>query len=97
MLSPKENKVEGKLELVCRNCEWRCVASNYRIFQHQIKEREAEKAIAFSEVPNDPTLPRTYDIECEECKFHEAVFLKVRTKDSVKLYFVCAGCGHHWS
>jgi len=62
------------------------------------------KAIPWKEIANDVSLPRTYNVVCEDipdtrakgCGGREAVLLQVNYKDKVAVYFVCAQCGNHW-
>lgn len=58
--------------------------------------------LSFSiDLARDPTLPRTFDIQCENCGGNEAVFFMSRSggRDSdMALVFLCANseCAHKW-
>ena len=55
-----------------------------------------------ADVIGDPTLPRSEDHPCPQCKHREAVFFQAesrRADDEMKLYYVCtnAHCAHRWT
>lgn len=94
-----EEKQTKKLKLICRICNFQQAAQNPCVYTNNIKELEEAKNIAWTDVPYDPTLTRTYTTRCSKCNGKEAVFLQVLHKDRVTVYYVCAtpGCGNRWT
>jgi DNA-directed RNA polymerase II subunit RPB9 len=77
MLYPVEEKQTKKLKLICRICNFQQAAQNPCVYTNNIKELEEAKNIAWTDVPYDPTLTRTYTTRCSKCNGKEAVFLQV--------------------
>ncbi|CAI0626331.1 unnamed protein product [Linum tenue] len=53
------------------------VAENYCVYRNEVHHSAAERTQVLQDVAADPTLPRTKDVQCAECKHHEAVFFQV--------------------
>ena len=49
-------------------------------------------------ISDDPTLPRSQNVQCENCGMNEAVFFQsdAGQSDSLALIFVCCHCQHRW-
>uniref|UniRef100_A0A6S8ESB1 DNA-directed RNA polymerase subunit n=1 Tax=Aplanochytrium stocchinoi TaxID=215587 RepID=A0A6S8ESB1_9STRA len=102
MLYPKEDRAEKKLLLTCRHCEFEKPAENPTVYIHKIKKDTAMRLdLVDPALSGDPTLPRTYDTNCEKCGGNEAVFFMSRSggRDSdMALVFLCvnSACHHKW-
>jgi DNA-directed RNA polymerase subunit M/transcription elongation factor TFIIS len=55
---------------------------------------------------NDPTLPRTGNLQCDKCSYQEVVLLQAGfgassrgtgSTGGMSLWFVCTRCHHRWS
>ncbi|CAL1397382.1 unnamed protein product [Linum trigynum] len=100
ILYPKEDREQKMLLYACRNCDHQEVAENYCVYRNEVHHSAAERTQVLQDVAADPTLPRTKDVQCAECKHHEAVFFQAtaRGEEGMTLFFVCCNpnCGHRW-
>ncbi|CAI0626646.1 unnamed protein product [Linum tenue] len=76
ILYPKEDRDQKLLLYACRNCDHQEVAENYCVYRNEVHHSAAERTQVLQDVAADPTLPRTKDVQCAECKHHEAVFFQ---------------------
>jgi len=100
LMNPVENKENGRLDLVCRNCNYSepaHVPQNYCIFTRQVTILEEEKQIPWKDLGSDMTLYRSSTDECPKCECLESVFILVQYTEKVEGYLVCSKCGHRTS
>mmetsp|Transcript_22698 Transcript_22698/g.72736 ORF Transcript_22698/g.72736 Transcript_22698/m.72736 type:complete len:92 (+) Transcript_22698:318-593(+) len=88
--------------LRCKMCDYKADATDPYIYVNRMKKDSATRLdLVDKDLARDPTLPRTFDTRCEECKGKEAVFFMSRSggKDSdMGLIFLCANesCQRKW-
>jgi DNA-directed RNA polymerase II subunit RPB9 len=95
MLYPKEDKDNRVLLYACRNCDYRQLADSCCVYVNKIMH-EVDKSnnilliLIFqvdeitnivTDVTGDPTLPRSNERPCPECRHREAVFFQVIPRD----------------
>jgi len=102
MLYPKEDKDNRVLLYACRNCDYRQLADSCCVYVNKIMHEVDEITNIVTDVTGDPTLPRSNDRPCPECRHREAVFFQSDTKKAeaeMKLYYVCTNpnCHHRWT
>ncbi|XP_038066697.1 DNA-directed RNA polymerase II subunit RPB9-like [Patiria miniata] len=102
MLYPKEDKENKVLLYACRNCDYQQEATNNCVYVNKITHEVDELTQIVAEVVADPTLPRTQDHPCPQCKHKESVFFQSQTnraEEGMRLYYVCTSpnCGHRWT
>ncbi|CAI5758113.1 unnamed protein product [Candida verbasci] len=93
MLYPKEDKTgaEPRLLYACRNCGYTELASDPKVYRHELMTTIGETAGAVKDIGQDPTLPRS-NKQCIYCGYDECVFFQSqqRRKDtSMTLFYVC--------
>mmetsp|Transcript_153470 Transcript_153470/g.491898 ORF Transcript_153470/g.491898 Transcript_153470/m.491898 type:complete len:149 (-) Transcript_153470:141-587(-) len=67
------------------------------VFRHDVLFVAKESIIVQPDVIFDPTLPRTYDYKCHNCKHNEAVFYRLSetiVSDAMAIIFVCCACSN---
>eukprot|EP01068_Selenidium_serpulae_P001710 Selendium_serpulae@DN1849_c0_g1_i1.p1 len=99
LMYPFENVDEKKLVLCCRSCNYGMEAdpSDPNSFctdrqNFNFRSEEDVNSYIVKGLVDDPTLPRMYHWECQECKKRGAVFFQLpeRVKsDAMTLVFVC--------
>mmetsp|Transcript_35396 Transcript_35396/g.69288 ORF Transcript_35396/g.69288 Transcript_35396/m.69288 type:complete len:140 (+) Transcript_35396:42-461(+) len=85
--------VSARSKAQCQNAE------SSMVWKHVVKHQMLEDDIVHTDITQDPTLPRTRNIVCKECKAREAVYIQALTgpSEGISLYFICCGCNHTWS
>merc|ERR1712130_990830 len=90
----KDNKV---LLYACRNCDYRQLADSCCVYVNKIMHEVDEITNIVTDVTGDPTLPRSNERPCPECRHREAVFFQVISEisfgSSIPLdpFFCCPG------
>ena len=77
MLYPKEDKDNRVLLYACRNCDYRQLADSNCVYVNKIMHEVDEITNIVTDVTGDPTLPRSNERPCPECRHREAVFFQV--------------------
>ena len=77
MLYPKEDKDNRVLLYACRNCDYRQLADSCCVYVNKIMHEVDEITNIVTDVTGDPTLPRSNERPCPECRHREAVFFQV--------------------
>ncbi len=99
MLYPKEDKGSRTLQYACRLCAYAEASLNPMIYRNVIK-KEVKNVLHTvpGAISDDPTLPRTQNVHCDNCGSNEAVFFQSDTgqSDSLALIFVCCNCEYRW-
>lgn len=100
-LHPEEDRKNKKLYLICKKCEHRADATEPMVYKSKMKTDSTTRLdLVDTDLARDPTLPRTFNTKCPECRGKEAVFFMSRSgKDSdMSLIFLCANdaCLHKW-
>jgi DNA-directed RNA polymerase II subunit RPB9 len=99
MLYPKEDKASRSLLYACRLCPYTESSFNPMIYRNVMK-KEVKNVLHTvpGAISDDPTLPRSQNVQCSNCGMNEAVFFQSDTgqSDSLALIFVCCHCGHRW-
>lgn len=99
MLYPKEHKASRTLQYACRLCPYTELSPNPMIFRNVMK-KEVKNVLHTipGAISDDPTLPRSQNVQCENCGMNEAVFFQsdAGQSDSLALIFVCCHCQHRW-
>ena len=80
MLYPKEDKDNRVLLYACRNCDYRQLADSNCVYVNKIMHEVDEITNIVTDVTGDPTLPRSNERPCPECRHREAVFFQVTAK-----------------
>mmetsp|Transcript_27189 Transcript_27189/g.49424 ORF Transcript_27189/g.49424 Transcript_27189/m.49424 type:complete len:161 (-) Transcript_27189:250-732(-) len=101
MLYPKEDKRSKTLRYACRICRYSEASQGSMIYRNVLKKEVGNVLHTVpSAVSDDPTLPRSQNAPCENCRQNEAVFFQSDTTDvrnaTLALIFVCCNCGHKW-
>jgi DNA-directed RNA polymerase II subunit RPB9 len=98
LLYPRENRAQRRLEWYCKNCAHvePAAPEEYCVHAARIRHDAKEHTVVLQDVRADPTLPRTRDAECPECKHREAVFFSQASEAGMTLYFNCCHCGARW-
>lgn len=98
LLYPRENRATRRLEFYCKNCSHveEAEPDDYCVHVARIKHDSKEQTVVLQDVRADPTLPRTKDVECPECKHREAVFFSQSSETGMVLYFNCCACANRW-
>ena len=97
----QEDKRARQLTYACRLCQYSEVSASPLIYRNQLK-KEVKNVLHTvpSAVSDDPTLPRSHNVNCEACGHNEAVFFQSDSSflgsDSLALIFVCSNCSHKW-
>ncbi|KAL2110493.1 hypothetical protein VUR80DRAFT_1133 [Thermomyces stellatus] len=97
MLYPKEDPDNRQLLYTCRTCQFTEEAATTCVFRNVLNSAKGETAGVTQDVTSDPTLPRTHDKTCPQCKEADTVYFQSqqRTRDTgMKLFYVCCECGH---
>ncbi|KAK9474967.1 uncharacterized protein V1510DRAFT_411122 [Dipodascopsis tothii] len=95
MLYPKEDKVNQRLLYACRNCPYKEIAENPKIYRNELLADVSETAGVTLDVGSDPTLPRS-NKECPDCHEKDAVFFQSqqrKAETNMVLFYVCVSCG----
>merc|ERR1712107_99428 len=77
---PKEDKDNKVLLYACRNCDYRQMADSWCIYVNKIMHEVDEITSIVTDVVGDPTLPRSEDHPCPQCRHRESVFFQSDTK-----------------
>jgi DNA-directed RNA polymerase II subunit RPB9 len=101
MLYPKEDKTNKMLLYACRNCDHQEESESSLVYRHELVQLSDERTQVFKDLASDPTLPRTKNVSCIQCRNDEAVFFQAhsgRSDQPMTLYFVCTNpqCGFRW-
>ena len=100
MWLPREEKTPQTLLLACRNCGYEEPAHTGKVYENRIaKEVSTRLDTIHKDIVEDPTLQRSYDVNCDNCGHNEAVLFQAEsgvTAASLSLIFVCCNCGHKW-
>ena len=92
----------------CRICDYTEKASksdDCLVYHRQVKRLAEHVATDYKDYPLDPTLSRTYDIDCPRCLNTGAIFFHSENETGeagMKLTYVCSqrngdeACGHSW-
>ncbi|KAK9460797.1 uncharacterized protein V1516DRAFT_677681 [Lipomyces oligophaga] len=94
MLYPKVDEQNQRLLYACRNCSYRELASDARVYRNEILADVSETAGVTLDVASDPTLPRS-NKECPRCHGKEAVFFQSqqrKAETNMVLFYVCTNC-----
>lgn len=102
MLYPKEDKENKLLLYACRNCDFQQEADNMCVYVNKVTHEVDELTQIVGDVIADPTLPRTEDHPCPQCRGKEAVFFQSQTnraEEGMRLYYVCCNptCQHRYT
>merc|ERR1711916_57919 len=96
--------MEGNYELLleCKTCDFVGPATSNKIFSRKVIRKVEDTATAIAdEIITDPTLPRSFKVECPQCGNNQAVFFMspLKAGDSMTLFFVCCNerCKHRWT
>ena len=99
MLYPKEDPGRRILRYACRLCRYSEECDQNLIYRNVLK-REVGNVLNTvpSAVSDDPTLPRSENINCENCGHNVAVYFQPNDarSDTLALIFVCCNCDHKW-
>eukprot|EP00591_Stephanopyxis_turris_P010028 CAMPEP_0195509938 /NCGR_PEP_ID=MMETSP0794_2-20130614/2723_1 /TAXON_ID=515487 /ORGANISM="Stephanopyxis turris, Strain CCMP 815" /LENGTH=173 /DNA_ID=CAMNT_0040637267 /DNA_START=208 /DNA_END=726 /DNA_ORIENTATION=+ len=101
MLYPMEDKRNRSLRHACRLCSYSEESHTALIYRNLLKKEVGNVLHTVpSAVSDDPTLPRSYNTNCDNCGHNVAVFFQGDTSDirsdSLALIFVCCSCDHKW-
>eukprot|EP00754_Rhynchopus_humris_P039025 Rhum_TRINITY_DN21688_c0_g1::Rhum_TRINITY_DN21688_c0_g1_i1::g.174418::m.174418/K03017/RPB9, POLR2I; DNA-directed RNA polymerase II subunit RPB9 len=106
MLYPKDNRREKELYYRCRRCQrvehiedkaQHCVYQN--MIKREVNMKVLESVLNLKAYTEDPSLPKTRQRTCENCKEKDAVFFMnpIQMKDDdIQLYFTCTNCKFSW-
>ena len=63
------------------------------------KDTSSKLENVLSDMNKDPTLTRSFNIECANCNYNEAVYFQAdlsSKSERLQLIYVCCRCGYKW-
>jgi DNA-directed RNA polymerase II subunit RPB9 len=90
LLYPREDRVEKRLLVACRSCDYEVEAPAYKVYSRNINLfQENDPILATVDLSSDPTYPKILN-QCPKCKNNEAVFFQSKSKQkdaNMKVFF----------